>query len=133
MRVLVTRPLALRSRLDIIRAARMLGDTEGLWRVLLFGRTGPMPTSPVRFDWHQVEVDLGGPGMLPAFIGTMLSNLIGTGWRVSHWTVKRWRQSSVSCVRASRRRCKDCDISPALRAELRHPPCSTCSGRGYVP
>jgi hypothetical protein len=133
VQVLLTHRLGLRQRLDIFRAARKLDDTEGLWRVLLFGRTGPMPTSPVRFDWHQVEVDLAAPGMLPAFIGTMLSNLLGAGWRVSHWTVKRWRQSSVYCVRASRRRCSDCDISPALRAELRRPPCSACSGRGYVP
>jgi hypothetical protein len=133
MQVLLTHRLGLRQRFDFFRAARKLGDTDGLWRVLLFGRTGPMPTSPVRFDWHQVEVDLGGPGMLPAFIATMLSNLCNTGWRVSHWTVKRWRQSSVYCVRAARRRCKDCDITPSLRAELRRSPCSTCSGLGYVP
>jgi hypothetical protein len=133
MQVLLTHRLGLRQRLDFFRAARKLDDTEGLWRVLLFGRTGPMPAKPLRFEWHQFEVDLAAPGMLPAFIAARVSSLAGTGWRVSHWTVKRWWQSSVYCVRASRRRCPDCDISPALRVVLRRSPCSTCSGLGYVP
>jgi hypothetical protein len=133
MQVLLTRPLGLRQRLDLFRAAKKFGDTEGLWRVLVFGRTGPMPAKPLNYDWHQVDVNLAAPGMLPAFIEAMVAGLCGTGWRVSYWTVQRWRQPGVYCVRAARRRCQDCDISPALRAELRHPPCSTCSGLGYVP
>lgn len=92
-----------------------------------------MPTKPIRFEWDQLEVDLAAPGMLPALIAARVAGLFGSGWTVKHWTVQRWLRSSVYCVRASRRRCHDCDISPALRAELRRPPCSTCCGLGYVP
>jgi hypothetical protein len=133
LRVLLARPLGLVQRLEVFRAAWKLGDTTGVWRVLLFGRTGPMPSKPIRFEWHQFEVDLAAPGMLPAFIGARVSRLRGTGWMVNHWTVQRWRQSSVYCVRASRRRCPDCDISPPLRVLLRRSPCSTCNGRGFMP
>jgi hypothetical protein len=132
MQVLLTRPLGLRQRLDVLRAALRLRHTEGMWRVLLFGRTGPMPARPLKFEWHQFDVDLATPGMLPAVIGARVSNLCSTGWTVSHWTNHRWMQSGTYCVRASRRRCWDCDISPSLRTELRNPPCATCSGRGYV-
>jgi hypothetical protein len=132
VQVLLARPLGLRQRLDLVLAAKKLGDTAGWWRVLAFGRTGPMPAKPLQFDWHQFEVDLAAPGMLPAFIATRVASLFGTGWRVSHWTVRPWRTSATFFVRASRRRCQDCDISPSLRAELRHPPCSACSGRGYM-
>jgi hypothetical protein len=133
MRVLLARPLGLWQRVDVLRAALKIGDTKGLWRVLLFGRTGPMPSRPLQFDWQQFDVDLAAPGMLPAFIAARVKRLLGTGWTVLHWTVRPWRQAGTYCVRASRRRCWDCDISPALRAELRKPSCSTCSGLGYVP
>jgi hypothetical protein len=133
MQVLLARPLGLRQRLDVLRAALKLGDTEGLWRVLLFGRTGPMPTRPLKYEWHQFDVGLAAPGMLPAFIAARVASLRRSGWMVSCWTVQRWRQSGIHCVRASRRRCSDCDISPALRVALRNPPCPTCCGRGHVP
>jgi hypothetical protein len=132
VQVLLTHSLGLRQRLDLFRAARALGDTEGLWRVLLFGRTGPMPPGPRPVDWEQFDVDLAAPGMLPAFIDARVSSLTAAGWRVSHWRIQRWRQSAMYCVRASRRRCRDCDITPSLRAMLRLSPCSTCSGRGYT-
>ena len=129
MKVLLARPLGLRSRLDILRAARQLGDTAGWWRVVLFGRTGPIPKTPLRFEWHQVDVALV-PGMLPAFINAKVSELRSTGWTVRHWLVDG--SPSTFCIRARRRRCLDCDIEPELREKLRRCPCSTCRGLGYV-
>jgi hypothetical protein len=125
MKVLLARPADLRSRLDILRAARLLGDAVGWWRVLLFGRTGPI-ANPIRFDWHQVDVALV-PGMLPALINAMVMNLRRDGW-----TIKHWMEPGMFCVRARRRRCLACDIEPELRAKLRRSPCSKCRGRGWL-
>ena len=126
MKVHLARPLGLRSRLALLRAARLLGDMAGWWRVLLFGRTGPIPANPIRFEWHQVDVALV-PGMLPALINAMVENLRRDGWTIKHWMLP-----GMFCVRARRRRCLACDIEPELRAKLRWSPCSTCRGRGYM-
>jgi hypothetical protein len=126
MQILLARPPGLRSRLDILRAARLLGDTAGWWRVLLFGRTGPIPTNQPRVEWHQVDVVLG-PGMFVAIIHEVMKHLRRDGW-----TVKHWMAPGKFCIRARRRRCLACDIEPELRAQLRRSPCSDCSGRGYI-
>jgi hypothetical protein len=130
MQVLLDRPLGLRQRLDILRAARLLGDTEGWLRVLLYGRTGPLPRNSIKYDWFQVDVVLG-PGVAPAVVNEMITNLRTTGWTIRHWMVPEF-SPKLFCVRASRRRCLACELTPELRAKLRRSPCSNCSGRGYV-
>ena len=45
MQVLLDRPLGVLDRLKTIYAGLVLRDLSGWWRVLLFGRTGPVPKS----------------------------------------------------------------------------------------
>lgn len=45
MDILIDTPLSLRCRLLVIRAAWSMRDFRGTFRVLLFGRTGPLTGS----------------------------------------------------------------------------------------
>jgi hypothetical protein len=54
MQVLTDKPLGIFARLKIIQAGFVLRDTAGWWRVLLFGRTGPLPKNFSGTSWTEL-------------------------------------------------------------------------------
>jgi hypothetical protein len=54
MQVLTDKPLGFYGRLKTIQAGYVLNDLRGWWRVLLFGRTGPLPKNFSGTSWTEL-------------------------------------------------------------------------------